>query len=243
MKKKIKWASIPIVLIITFFLFKKSPTHDEEVDSRKLSHFNQQAKDIENKKPSVPTRAIASIKEAKVKRKVAQVMDKKMFKDKIKKRSKSANPSGYRYRSISPNQGSDFNNGVGNYKFLDYFYAIKNTPENRTQFPNAQEKLDFLIVESDLPLVDSLPVVENADTGNLGIFLGVLNVKLHDLNDADFVIGHSDYEILKIHSQTNLVQYTIDDIAIAIKTNQQLQSNPKVIRASLEILEYQRRPI
>lgn len=243
MKKKLKWSAIPVVLVMTFFVLNNGSSHKSEDSTRKLTHFNERAQFIEGNKETKLKRSIASVKKPSVSRRVPQVMDKKMFKDKIKKRSKMAKPNGYRYRSISPNQGSDFSSGVSNYKFLDFFYAIKDTPENRAQYPNAEAKLNHLIVESDTPIGDSLPVVENDDTGNLGIFTGILAVKLEDMSDADFVVGHSQYVIFETHDHINLVLYRIDDVGLAIKTNQQLQLNPKVISSSLEILEYQRKAI
>ena len=227
---------MPVLLILGIYFYPKSKKDEVNGRGRKLSEFNQQAKEVEGNLKSYAKRSIASVKKAHEIRKIAQVMPHKMFKEDIKKKSKQMKEGGYKYRSISPTQGPDFDNGLGQYKFLDHFYALKNTPENQQRYPDAQEKLGFLIIESELP-IEGLAVVENADTGNLGIFTGILKVKLHSMQDVDFIIDHNQYQVGETYDHINLVQYQIDDVALAIKTHKKLQTHPKVIRASLEILD------
>ena len=238
MKKNFKWSLVPLILIIAFLFVINPKVDDDVVDGRKLSKWNKEVEQIEGGKS--PSRAIASIVNKNIHRKNTKVIPYKKFKKDTKYKMKNAKQKSFKYRSISPDQGPDFQNGVGNYKFLDFFYAIANTEENRKIYPEAQIKLGYIIVESETPITDALAVVENADTGHLGIFTGILKVKLKDMQDVDQVIEHNQYEIEITHDHISLVQYRIDDIALALKTHEELTSNPKVKRVSLEILEYQR---
>lgn len=242
MKRKNYWPIVPLILILGIYFYPKNKKDEVDLHGRKLSDFNKKANEVEGNSKSYASRSIASVKKAQGLLKVAKVMPQKMFKEHIKNKAKLMKETGNKYRSIFPEQGSDFINGPGKYKFLDHYYALKNTPENRQRFPNAQIKLNYLIVESELPL-EGLPVVENADTGNLGIFTGVLKVKLHSMQDIDFIIDHNQYQVGETYEHINLVQYQINDVALAIKTYKKLQSHPKAIRASLEILEFQRRAL
>lgn len=129
--------------------------------------------------------------------------------------------------------------GMG-YRFVDHFYAIPNTEENRKKFPDGFVKLNYLLVESQIALQDGLGVVENSETGNYGIFTGILKVKLSDIRYADDIIPHSDYLISNIYEHINIVHYKIDNIGLAVKTQSLLETNPYVKRVGLEILEYER---
>ena len=240
MKKQKKSLKPYIVssLAVGFFLFYGVKDQGPQLHSHSKV-FNQAAVAIEKTNPS-NSRSIASLPTRNVQDKRNRKIAPTQFEIEKKRKFKISPDQAYSYKSLSPGQGPDFQNGVSRYKFLDHFYAIKNTAENRNRSPSGVVKLGYLIVKSETPIADSLAVVENTQTGHLGIFTGILKVKLQSMQDIDFVIGHHDYQVIGLFDHINLVQYQIDDIGLAIKTNQQLQTNPKVVRASLEILEYAR---
>jgi hypothetical protein len=184
-------------------------------------------------------RSIASVKNDQFLPKVSAINAKLKQDKSVLSKHRLAPAAGYRYKSLQPAKKSDFVSNEARYKFLDHFYAVANTPENRQLYPRAEMKLNYLIVESEAPL-HGLLIVENEETGNLGIFTGVLKVKLNSLQDMETLINHNQYQIINIYDHIQVVQYQIDDVELAIKTYQQLRQNSQVQRVNLEILEYAR---
>lgn len=233
---------MPVLVIIAFLFVIKPNDVSKQHDGKKLFGWNKQVDLIEGNSNS-RGRSIASVSKPSGttnRRSGGRVIPHGKFKEQVKKKYKMGVDDSFTYKSIAPGLKSDFINGVSRYKFLDFFYAIKDTPENRKLYPNFEAKLGFIIVQSEVPITGSLPVVENEQTGHFGVFTGIIKAKLKDMNDAEFVIVHNNYQIVQRYDYIRLVQYQIDDVALAIATHQNLLQNPKVERSSLEILEYAR---
>ena len=128
----------------------------------------------------------------------------------------------------------------GKYNILNNFFAVLDTEDNRKLYPDAIHKLNYLIVEGDLPPVDSLKVSQNTDNGTVGIITGVLKVKLKDISMMNQIFEHNNYSIDQSYEHINLVHYKFTSIDQALKSYEELKTNPNVSRVNIEVLEYSR---
>jgi hypothetical protein len=238
-KKKNILFSIIFLLLVGGFITTKYFNTSQQQKSIQLTRWNKTVDEIKSKEKQKAKRSIASINNPDNKKNLSIIAHEK-FKNQIKQQYKMGKDESFQYKSLAPGRRADFKNSTSSYKFLDHFYAIKDSPENRKNYPEHQEKLSYLIVKSQTPVLESLPVVENENTGHLGVFTGILKVKLKDINDSDFIIGHNNYQVVKRYEHIHIAHYHIEDVALAISTHQTLLQNPKVLRATLEILEYSR---
>jgi hypothetical protein len=238
MKSKKKQVStwLICVLAISFFIYS-SVDQVISVDDISVSGWNKKVESI-NKKSKKNSRSIASVK------------TKRKLDPRIKVISTFNNPERENDRkvnsvsliSLAPGQKiePDFGSGGVGYRFKDHFYAIKDTPENRNDYPNHTLKQTYLIVESESHIYNSLSVVVNSQTGNEGIFTGILKIKLTDIKYINDIINHSNYQITQSYDHINVAHYLIEDVNLAVKTQKLLLAHPYVKRVSLEILEYAR---
>jgi hypothetical protein len=137
-------------------------------------------------------------------------------------------------------QGSDVSTHNSKYKILDGFFAIVATPENKLKYPDAQEKLNHLIIESEEIPSGAFKVTQNADNGSIGIMTGIIKVKLIDFSLYNQLFEHNNYFVESTYDYINLVHYKFSDIDLALKENENLKSHSNVKRVSLEILEFSR---
>ena len=234
-KKKIKiFLTTSIVITLGIVFGPKAIDHINSKAPRDLSvsEWNKKVDLIKS-----PTRSIASVKEPKLAvriKKVASFNNKQ--RDIDRKISSSMKIKLEKNEKINP----DFQNDSVGYRFVDHYYALKDNPENRNRFPSAKKKLGFLITESKIPVQDAKAVVLNSETGNIGIFTGILKVKLSDINYAHQIITHNNFIITNTYDHINVVHYEISDPVLAIETQKKILLNPYVKRVRLEIIEYQR---
>ena len=157
-------------------------------------------------------------------------------------RQRTVDPDGLKYESLRPEQKMDFENTTGaSYKRLKGFYAVKKTTENIEQYPHAEVKLGYLIIQSDEEIPDSKAVVENADSGALGIFTGVIKVKLRSLSDKRQILPHQDYHVAKVYDHISVVLYEFDSYDLTLESLEFFRSHSGVKRANIEVLEYVRK--
>lgn len=245
MKKNFKGYGLVIFSVLVFVFIVKTLSDNVFEGQNNAVSVMEWKKSVEKVRGPIQvqanSRSVASIQDPpSSKMKNGRVLPSWKVRKDIDSKVKLGQDRSYKFDSTNPSQRSDFISGVSKYKFLDNLYAIKNNNDNRSRFPDAEIKLGYLIVHSDTAIADSLAVVENAQTGHLGIFTGIIKAKLKSMNDVDFIISHGRYEVVNTYEHINLVQYRIDDIVLAVKTNKSLQGDPRIIRASLEILEYAR---
>lgn len=234
-KKKIKiFITTSLVITIGIAFCPKAIDHIKSSSKKNLSvnEWNEKVNLVKK-----PGREIASVKDSKLDirvKKVASFNNKQ--RDLDRKISSQMKIHLEKNEKINP----DFQNDSVGYRFVDYFYAIKDSEENRKRFPGADSKLGYLIVESKVQLEDGKSVVLNSETGNIGIFTGILKVKLSDINYAHQIIPHNNFIITNSYDHINVVHYEIADPILAIETQKKILLNPYVKRVRVEILEYQR---
>lgn len=234
-KKKVS-ISLSITLALSFFIYTYfNDNHLEKKNS--VSNWNQKVDFIKDKSKN-NSRSIASVK-------VKQKLDHRIkiistYDNPKKKNDRKVNSVSLINLAPGEKIDPDFGNAGVGYRFKDHHYAIKDTAENRNDYPEHIKKLNFLIVKSDTNIYNSLSVVVNTQTGNEGIFTGVLKVKLTDNKYINDIIDHNNYQITQSYDHINVTHYLIEDVKLAVKTQKLLLSNPYVKRVSLEILEYAR---
>jgi hypothetical protein len=141
-------------------------------------------------------------------------------------------------------KGKNLSSHKSEYKILDNFFALPFSKENHKKYPDAEIKLNHLIIEvaSDTLTVPvgALKVTQNRDSGAIGIMTGVLKVKLKDFSLNHELFDHSDYTTESSYDYISLIHYKFDDIDLVLKENDRLKNHPNVSRVSLEILEFSR---
>jgi hypothetical protein len=164
------------------------------------------------------------------------------LKRKIIKKERTARPDGMKYESLQPDSAIAFSNSTGNrYRKLDNFYAVKKTAENAAEYQGADYKLGFFIVQSDVPIVDAFTVVENADTGALGIFTGTISIKFQeDMSQMEQLLDHGNYQINEIYDHINVVHFQFDDYQTTLHSLDIIRAHKAVKRANIEVLEFVR---
>lgn len=237
-KNKQKTMGLGVVaLAISLFYYMNSAKNTDSSKSVSINEWNKKVSKVKAKKPM--SRSIASVKKNKVKldprvKVITTYKNAQKKKDRlISDKSKIKLPSGVVIKS-------DFKiDGLG-YRFVDFKYAVIDNEENRKDYPNFKAKNQYLIVESDSVIYNSLPVVVNSETGNEGIFTGIIKVKLTDLRYIDNIMNHNNYTVTKTYDHIQVVHYKIDDVPLALETQNFIAKSPYVLRSKIEILEYSR---
>jgi len=235
------------------FLFVINPIEksDTEKHGRKISlqdKWNQSLEKVKKYRASSPEEADRAPSQVRGQDGIRPMppVNKWKFKNKeIAKRAK-ANNKVIKYERLTDNEDTHFKGPSGEYVFLDNIYAVKKTPDSTLIYDGADIKNGHFIVESEDPIDDAFPVVENTDTGNLGIFIGVLKLTVRDFK---LLYGMVDEPNL---SDRNVV-FRVDEIPEikagyfyfsrpmeATEVYEKLFNHENVKRISLDVLEYER---
>jgi hypothetical protein len=223
------------VLALTIFIYNYK-TENQSLNNISVSKWNQKVNSI--KKAKNKSRSIASVKSKNKLDPRIKIIS--TFKNPKRKNDRKVNSVSLIDLAPGERIKPDFGVGGVGYRFKDHYYAIKDTPENRSDYPNHKSKLRYLIVKSKTQIYDSLPVVVNTQTGNDGIFTGILKVNLTDIKYINDIIDHNNYKVTQSYDHIHWAQYLIEDVKLAVKTQKALSSHPYVSKVSLEILEYTR---
>jgi hypothetical protein len=142
---------------------------------------------------------------------------------------------------LAPKSAKSFklSNGLEYFELSDFF-AVPKTAENQKRFPNAYEKLNFLVVQGQANTSSSFNVVENAATGEIGIFANQLKLKLKEGVSLDSV--YPEARILESIPEINLYILEVTDLSEAQNVHSQLQGVEGIKRSDFEIVEVVRQP-
>tara|TARA_B100001971_G_scaffold111191_1_gene102113 strand:- start:57104 stop:57862 length:759 start_codon:yes stop_codon:yes gene_type:complete len=145
--------------------------------------------------------------------------------------------------SREPDTKIVYGDGNGNqYRLLNDFVAVKKTKENENDYPDAKIKLGHFIVPAELAPSDAIPLMENAQTGNIAIFTGLIKVKLTDMRQAESLISQVRYDIHLRYEHIGLVMYKFSSYEDTMLAKRELDQSSYVRRATIELLEYERQP-
>ena len=236
--------SLVIVLSVLYFSDKSEHSNlfDNFIDKGSPTQFSDESFRTENKLKKLSKKNKPEVKRQPAQRKGYNRNEAYRLKQKIVAKERTVNPDGQKYESLQPRSPIEFENTNGmSYKKLAGFYAVKKTADNEDLYAGADYKLGYFIIKSDTPVAGASVVVENSDTGALGIFTGIIKVKLKDLNEARQILSHQDYEVSKIYDHISVVFYQFDDFDITLNSLAEFREHPGVKRANIEVLEYVRR--
>ena len=224
------------------FFDKESPKQFSDESLRRTREKLQKFSNDSNKPNEPSKKASPQAKRQPAQRKSYNKSEAYLLKQKIIAKERTVNPDGLKFESLQPRATVEFENTNGmSYKKLAGFYAVKKTADNEDSYAGADYKLGYFIVASETPITGASVVVENSDTGALGIFTGIIKVKLKDLNEARQILSHQDYEVSKIYDHISVVFYQFDDFDITLNSLAEFREHPGVKRANIEVLEYVRR--
>ena len=249
-KKNIGIFSLFIVIVVgIIFIFKSDEDstalinkYRHRIDKKQINNLNKRYILNHKKSPSdvkknrqIQKREIAQ--ESKV-IKVANPLEKR---EELKKEYSHRGHNNRVVGSLGPNSPIVYGDGNGNqYKLLEDYVAIKKTKENENDFPNAQVKLGHFIVPKDDAPADALILMENASSGIIAIFTGLIKAKLSDINMAQSLISSVNYDIPLKYEHIGLVMYKFDSYQDTMLAKKELDRRTYVQRATIELLEYER---
>ncbi len=246
-----KKAGILILGVLSIFFFVINPMEKSELQksARKLSLADKWNQSFEDVKKS---RSTASVK--KKGRTPDQINDlrakvpfnKFKFKNEELQKRLAKNKKVIKFERLSGDTNAQFNGPNGGYVILENVYAIKKSIESAVLFDGAEIKNNHYIIESEEPIEGALPVVENTESGNLGIFIGVLKIKVKDFkmiydmidepNLSDQNIVYRVNEIPEISSGHFYFTRPLE----AKSVYEKLFNHENIKRISLEVLEFAR---
>lgn len=128
------------------------------------------------------------------------------------------------------------------------FYALRNTSKNRRDYPNALEKNGYLIIAAESFSGDDFladedgpkAVVKNAQTGALGVFTGVLKVKLFSFENLDALADNYAAQVREGYPEISVGLLQFDSYEEALMAYKSLREHPWIQRVNVEVLEHER---
>ena len=124
---------------------------------------------------------------------------------------------------------------------LDSFYVVPLDQLNHDSYKVIEKRSTYAIVESEVPVGDeSLAVVAVKGSRHLGVVTGVLKVHLQHFTQRDLVLDGFHYEISQEYEHLSRVLYKLDNYEQAQIAFSKLSSDPRVISAELEVLQFER---
>lgn len=231
-QQKIKFIALCLLGGVSFFVFNSKP-EKQIVKTNDLE--NEVLKDQILVKGSTQTYQSHKREPAKSK------IDHNEVKNQLVKKMRSANPKGFKYAQISNKSAPLIKNPYGKtYRIVDDYVAIRATAKNKEQYKGATYKLGHFIVPKEMASNESLFVVENTETGHLGILTGVITMKVKDLSELNYLLNHSNYEVKNIYEHINVAHFAFFDLDILLQSFETLSTHNQVIRAKIEVLEFER---
>jgi len=240
--------SFIIVLSVVGYYFLRSNSDQAFVNYR--HHYTEKEK-LNLKKARINESFKADKKQRKLERNIAQSENSstQSFKaknpnrklDEIKRELSLRGADNRIQNTREPQSKIVYGDGKGNeYRLLEDYYAVKKTSENENDFPDAEIRLGHFIVPKELAPQDALRVMENAQTGIPAIFTGLIKVKLTNNELSHNVLRNTNYEIEFQYDHINLVMYKFSSLRETMNAKKILDQNPNVVRATIELLEYER---
>ena len=171
---------------------------------------------------------------------VANPMEKR---EELKREFSRRGSQNSRRGTLEPDAKIVYGDGNGNeYKLIKDYVAVKKTKENENDYPDAELKLGYFIVPVNQAPNDAQTLLENASTGNIVIFTGLIKVKLTDIRQAESLISSVSYHIPVKYEHIGLVMYKFDSYQDTMDAKRELDRSQFVQRATIELLEYARIP-
>jgi hypothetical protein len=131
-------------------------------------------------------------------------------------------------------------NGTTYYKLPDFF-AITDNDQNRDSFPNAYPKLGHLVIEGSQRPDSYFEVLENADTGSIGVFLNEIKIKFKEGSMITSGLFDSA-EVVQEYPDTGLVIVGVKNLQEAQKIKEKLAGESAIKRINFEVVEVVRSP-
>ena len=124
---------------------------------------------------------------------------------------------------------------------IEDFYSVRKEDIDLSQFNIIEDRGYFVVIKSQqAPSVDILEVVKVKGSKKLGIFTGILKVKLNDFELADSMLDQYAHEIEETYPQIGRVFYKFYSYQETMEAFIFLKSHPNVNSVDVEILQYER---
>ena len=124
---------------------------------------------------------------------------------------------------------------------MEDMYAVRKEDIDLSKFDIVEDRGYFVVIKSQqAPSVDILEVVKVKGSKKLGIFTGILKVKLNDFELADSMLDQYAHEIEESYPQIGRVFYKFYSYQETIEAFNFLKSHPNVNSVDVEILQYER---
>ncbi|MBC76921.1 MAG: hypothetical protein CME64_12985 [Halobacteriovoraceae bacterium] len=223
-----------IVVICVVFVFWKS-----ESEKNRFTEFNYK-KPFEFNPTKLPERKVASLN------KRTRPSTKKRTNEGLKQFKKGTEdvPTLKDYKLSAKQVGAtpkvaDLNVGGESYHLLENKFAV-NAQEYDVP-PAGSDKINnhYIVDGIDAPR-DALRVLENAKTGGLAVFTGILKVKLSDMSQLDILLSQYDCVVENSYPHINVVLIKFSDYELTIQAHEEISKLEWVIRSEVELLEYSR---
>jgi hypothetical protein len=130
-------------------------------------------------------------------------------------------------------------NGFGEYKLVENLFAVRRTAETEAIFDLKDYKLGHYIV-ADAKGFDAKAVVVS-ESGRLGIFTGVLRLKLKSMDDLESLFVAYKYSVEERLDYIQSALLKFENYDEAVKAYEMSLKSDKVRRCSLEVLDVERR--
>lgn len=176
------------------------------------------------------------------KRKFSKLLAQKLHAQKVSEKARLPS-SGKRFDLLNSKKKSDFKTAEGqSYHRIERLFAVKK--DDYPEFKGASEKLGFYILDAEslkrsVP-PESLSVVENNETGALGIFTGLISVKFYDLEALKDLSLSVSFNVKIRFDHIAIAHLEFDSYEDTMIAYRELSSIKEVQRVSVEVLEFTR---
>ncbi len=129
--------------------------------------------------------------------------------------------------------------GFGEYQLVENLFAVRRTAETESIFDLKDYKLGHYIVADPKGFETNAVVV--SESGRLGIFTGVLRLKLKNMDDIDTLFVAYKYSVEERLDYIQSALLKFESYEEAVKAYEMSLKSEKVRRSSLEVLDVERR--
>lgn len=226
------------VFVAAWWLWKKSPAHRKNFANFRHNHVERQPKlNAETPDPQkAPSERSPAQTRSSPRREAPEELFERQKPERLNPQESIRTELDYSRQSRDP----DYQDENGNsYYLLENLRAVKKTGSNQNDYPDAVVQNGHFILEGS-PGAGNSWVMRNAKTNEYAVFTGVVKAKLVDLAVIDQVVAGLQYSVDQVYDPINVVFYKFNTYGETIAAYRALTQDPQVIRANIELLEYQR---
>lgn len=126
------------------------------------------------------------------------------------------------------------------YSLLDGVYAIAKKDVNPEDYNVYTEKFGHYIVYNESVKPAGALSVVASENGNVGIFTGILKLKLADMSYADLLPLSGAHEVTYRNTDINIIRVKFSSFEETMSAYNNLKADPNIKRVQVEVLETER---